>query len=60
MKQTEVIFVKLLYAEDEKNMSEAVVDILTFHKYQVDAVYDGETALSYANAESSVIPRFCF
>ena len=42
---------KLLYAEDEKNMSEAVVDILTFHKYQVDAVYDGETALSYANAE---------
>ena len=42
---------KLLYAEDERNMSEAVVDILTFHNYQVDAVYDGETALSYANAE---------
>lgn len=43
---------KLLYAEDEKSMSEAVVDILTFHKYIVDAVYDGEEALNYALAES--------
>ncbi len=42
---------KLLYAEDEKSMSEAVVDILTYHKYIVDAVYDGEEALSYALAE---------
>lgn len=32
---------KLLYAEDEMSTSEAVVDILTFHKYIVDAVYDG-------------------
>ncbi len=32
---------KLLYAEDEMSMSEAVVDILTFHKYIVDAVHDG-------------------
>ena len=29
---------KLLYAEDERAMSEAVTDILTFHKYIVDAV----------------------
>lgn len=43
---------KLLYAEDEKSMSEAVVDILTFHKYIVDPVYDGEEALNYALAES--------
>ena len=43
---------KLLYAEDEKSMSEAVVDILTYHKYIVDAVYDGEEALDYAVAES--------
>lgn len=43
---------KLLYAEDEKSMSEAVVDILTYHKYIVDAVYDGEEALDYALAES--------
>ncbi len=43
---------KLLYAEDEPAMSEAVVDILTYHKYIVDAVYDGEEALAYAQAES--------
>lgn len=42
---------KLLFAEDEVEMSEAVVDILTFHKYVVDAVYDGEEALEYARAE---------
>lgn len=42
---------KLLFAEDEISMSEAVVDILTYHKYLVDAVYDGEEALAYARAE---------
>lgn len=42
---------KLLYAEDEISMSEAVVDILSFHKYNVDAVYDGQEALDYALAE---------
>lgn len=42
---------KLLYAEDEMSMSEAVVDILTFHNYTVDAVYDGEEALAYAQVE---------
>lgn len=41
---------RLLYAEDEPGMSEAVVDILTYHKYTVDAVYDGEEALDYAEA----------
>ena len=39
---------KLLYAEDERSLSEAVVDILTYHKYIVDAVYDGEDAYAYA------------
>lgn len=39
---------KLLYAEDERSLSEAVVDILTYHKYIVDAVYNGEDALAYA------------
>lgn len=43
---------KLLYAEDEKSMSEAVVDILTYHNYTVDAVYDGQEALDYAEAET--------
>ena len=42
---------KLLFAEDEPAMSEAVVDILEYHKYTVDAVYDGEEALQYARAE---------
>ena len=39
---------KLLFAEDEVAMSEAVTDILTYHHYMVDAVYDGNTALEYA------------
>ncbi len=42
---------KLLYAEDEIGMSEAVVDILTYHHYMVDAVYDGEEAIAYARAD---------
>ncbi len=42
---------KLLYAENEESMAEAVTDILTFHKYQVDTVYDGEEALEYARNE---------
>jgi DNA-binding response OmpR family regulator len=42
---------KILYAEDEPAMSEAVTDVLTYHKYNVDAVYDGEEALAYAEAE---------
>lgn len=43
---------KILYAEDEIAMSEAVTDILTYHKYTVDAVYDGEEALAFARAEA--------
>ena len=44
------MFVKLLLAEDEIAMSEAVVDILNYHKYSVDAVYNGEDALHYARS----------
>lgn len=40
---------RLLYAEDEVGMAEAVVDILEHHKYQVDVVSDGEEALAYAH-----------
>ena len=32
-------------------MSEAVVDVLTFHKYIVDAAYDGQEALAFAESE---------
>ena len=39
---------KLLYAEDEKSLSEAVVDVLEYNKFIVDAVYDGQDALDYA------------
>lgn len=41
----------ILYAEDERAMSEAVVDILTYHRYTVDAVYDGQEALDYAQTD---------
>ena len=41
---------KLLLAEDEPAMSEAVTDILEYHRYQVDAVYDGIEALDYIHA----------
>ena len=42
---------KLLYAEDEPAMAEAVTDILTYHNYSVDAVDNGRDALDYALAE---------
>ncbi len=45
---------KLLYAEDEPALSEAVVDYLTYHKYIVDAVYDGEDAYAYASYRYAV------
>lgn len=42
---------KLLYAEDEHAMSEAVTDILEYHHYTVDTVDNGRDALDYARAE---------
>lgn len=42
---------RLLYAEDEPAMSEAVADILAFHKYLVDVVDNGQDALEYARSE---------
>ena len=42
---------KILFAEDEIAMSEAVTDILTYHHYMVDSVYDGIAAFEYAKAE---------
>lgn len=43
---------KLLYAEDEPAMSEAVTEILRHKNYIVDAVYDGEEALDYIFSET--------
>ena len=42
---------KLLLAEDEIAMAEAVVDILSYHHYTVDAVHNGEDALHYARSQ---------
>ena len=42
---------RLLYAEDEPALAEAVTDILTFHKYMVDTVDNGQDALEYARNE---------
>ncbi len=39
---------RLLLAEDETGLAEALTDILTCHSYQVDAVRDGADALDYA------------
>lgn len=41
---------KILLAEDERSMSNALKAILTKNNYSVDAVYDGEEAASYALA----------
>ncbi len=38
---------RLLLAEDEKELSDALVAILKHANYTVDAVYDGEEALDY-------------
>jgi len=42
---------RLLYAEDEAAMADAVTEILTYHKYQVDTVDNGQDALEYALGE---------
>ena len=42
---------RILYAEDEHALSEAVSDILTYHKYAVDTVDNGTDALDYALAQ---------
>jgi len=39
---------RILLAEDEPAMAEAVTDILTYHKYMVDTVDNGQDALEYA------------
>ena len=41
---------RILLAEDEKSMSKALTVILTKNNYSVDAVFNGEDALSYISA----------
>lgn len=42
---------RILYAEDEHSLSEAISDILAYHKYVVDTVDNGTDALDYALAQ---------
>ncbi len=42
---------KLLLCEDERELSNALVKILTNFNYSVDAVYDGRQALEYLDVE---------
>lgn len=43
---------RLLLAEDEKDLSRALTAILERSNYSVDAVYDGEEALAYVNSNN--------
>ena len=43
---------KILFAEDDRDLSNAVKTLLERNGYQVDAVCDGEEALSYALADA--------
>lgn len=43
---------RLLLVEDEKELSNGLVTILKHNNYSVDAVYDGEEALTYLEAEN--------
>lgn len=38
---------RLLLAEDERMLSDALVEVLTHNNYSVDAVYDGQDAIDY-------------
>lgn len=46
-----VIKMRILFAEDDRDLSRAVKTLLERSGYQVDAVFDGEEALDYAQAE---------
>lgn len=38
---------RILLAEDDKSLSNAICTILKYNNYSVDAVYDGQEALDY-------------
>ena len=43
---------RILLAEDEKELSNALAMILKHNNYSVDAVYNGEDALHYLDTEN--------
>lgn len=42
---------RLLFAEDEVELSDAVVAVLKHNNYSVDAVYNGQDAYDYLSAQ---------
>jgi DNA-binding response OmpR family regulator len=50
--KTEDKLMRLLLAEDEKDLSDALVTVLKHNNYSVDAVYNGEDALDYLQADN--------
>ena len=42
----------ILLAEDERSLSRAIIALLEKHNYSADAVYDGQEALDYLEAEN--------
>ena len=49
---------RLLLAEDEKDLSDALVTVLKHNNYSVDAVYNGQDALDYLTEETTTTVRF--
>ena len=47
-----VVKVRILLIEDEKELSDALVNILEKEKYRVDTAYDGSSGLEYALKDS--------
>ena len=43
---------RLLLAEDEDDLSKALVAVLKHNNYSVDAVYNGQDALDYLETEN--------
>lgn len=43
---------RILLAEDERSLSRAIIALLKKHNYSADAVYDGQEALDYLEAEN--------
>ena len=43
---------RILFAEDEKALSKALTAILERNNYSVDAVFDGQAALEYLEADN--------
>ena len=44
--------IKILLAEDERSLSSALVTILKYNNFSIDACYDGLEALSFLNVNN--------